>query len=79
MGSVSFLPRLRLHRSWFDNIQSYVYGFQLCAEDIEIELTGLELWVKQWAEAGGGELPKYLTVYLILPFSTLLGVGGFIW
>jgi len=39
----------------------------------------LTLWLKWWSDAGGAHLTLYLSVYLALPFSVLLGILGFAW
>ncbi|KAH8879372.1 ABC transporter [Thozetella sp. PMI_491] len=38
-----------------------------------------QIWFKMWSEAGGGQFALYASVYMILPFITAAGIGGFVW
>ena len=37
------------------------------------------IWLKMWSDADGGQVALYVPVYVLLPFLTLIGVGGFVW
>ncbi|KAH8885459.1 putative ATP-binding cassette transporter [Thozetella sp. PMI_491] len=38
-----------------------------------------QIWLKMWSEVNGTQIALYAPVYLILPFITVLGLGGFAW
>jgi hypothetical protein len=37
------------------------------------------IWLKWWADVGGGQLPLYITVYILLGIFNSVGNGGYAW
>ncbi|PWY94818.1 multidrug resistance-associated protein [Aspergillus sclerotioniger CBS 115572] len=38
-----------------------------------------QIWLKRWANRGGGQKPLYVTVYLLLAIFNTVGIGGYVW
>lgn len=38
-----------------------------------------ELWLKWWSDVDGGQLARFLGVYLALPIINCIAIGGFVW
>lgn len=49
-------------------------GIELNKRDLK-----LEIWLKWWTDAGGGQLALYMTVYLSLAIATSVGQFGYVW
>ncbi|KAK0702282.1 ABC transporter [Lasiosphaeris hirsuta] len=71
---------IAVYKYYFRSIGWQKAGMFLCVVLIQTfcDCFG-EIWLKWWSDIKGGQLPLYLSIYMILPILNCMAIGAFVW
>jgi hypothetical protein len=63
----------------FSSTYSRTWTFTCATPDLTNISFLLEIWLKRWADRGGGQKGLYVSVYFFLAICNTVGNGGYVW